>query len=213
MSGQHVSTGNPAFMCYNPVRTGRTIRSWHATPHSGLLKGLDGLEGVEHVERSETVLEGLEVLEGVEHVEEQKHPRIREYFDNIYMSTKSPMNFVFNSELIFTITFTAIYIRYSKIIILLFTFRSAVSKTPLNISIDKPLWQFAELSWRNVAVILWTPFRMSIVRQSTIFTVNNDTVMNVESDSESNISHIRIHVKIKINKSNVFSEDRHGLKT
>ena len=54
---------------------------------------------------------------------------------------------------------------------------------------------------------------MFVVGWSIIFIVNNSTAMNVESDSENDINHIRIHVKIKINKSNVFNENRHELKT
>ena len=36
--------------------------------------------------------------------------------------------------------------------------------------------------------------------------------MNVELNNENDINHIKIHVKININKSNVFNENRHELK-
>ena len=53
---------------------------------------------------------------------------------------------------------------------------------------------------------------MFIIKQNTIFIVNNNTTMNVELSSENDINYIKTHVKIRINKSNVFNENWHELK-
>ena len=54
---------------------------------------------------------------------------------------------------------------------------------------------------------------MFVVEQRNTFIVSNSTAMKVKSDVDSDHDQNKIHVKIKINKSDIFDENRRKLKT
>ena len=54
---------------------------------------------------------------------------------------------------------------------------------------------------------------MFIVEQRNIFIVNNNTIMNVKSNVNNENDHDKIHVKIKINKVDIFDKNQRKLKT